>query len=274
MMRPPSDEDIQELLDDRLDLERRGEVEAFLGRNPERAGEIEALRRQDNDLRRLNEAVLAEPIPERLLATVRSAMAPAAGGRSSADGFSRLAKPRARRWPAMAAAASIAFVIGTTAGWLGKDTLFQPPDRTIEFLVDDFYAAYTYATAESGFAWDFVPDDVDRFAEWSTQSFGTSVTPVDLSEAGYEFIGARVLPGRSRLAGLLHYRAKEEGYVAIYVWTDSGRSAPVSISLDHQGVHMLLRSGDRIGIAIASPSSQPRMEEVANKIFQYYEAVL
>jgi anti-sigma factor RsiW len=84
MMHPPLDEDIQELLDDRLDPEWRRHVEAFLGRNPELAEEIEALRRQDRDLRRLNEAVLAEPIPERLLATVRSATVPLAGGGSSA----------------------------------------------------------------------------------------------------------------------------------------------------------------------------------------------
>jgi anti-sigma factor RsiW len=270
MIRPPSDEDIQDLLDNRLDADRLREVDAFLAAHPERAEEVRALRQQDEALRQLSREMLVEPIPARLRAAVAVARQDAAGAeRSAAE-----RKARSRRWPVLAAAAALAFFIGTATGWLGKGVLVAPPDRTIDVLVEDFYAAYAYATSASGFAWDFRADEADGFADWSSQSFGTSLTPIDLSDAGYEFIGVRVLPGPSRLAGLLQYRAEENRYVAIYFWKGDAPPDRLSAPIDHRGMNILMRSGDHVGVAVASQSPQDQLEKIAEVVFKFYSTIL
>jgi anti-sigma factor RsiW len=60
-------DDLQDYIEGRLDDARRHAVLAYLERHPEQAVEIEALRKQAEQLRRLGSEIVDEPIPRKFL---------------------------------------------------------------------------------------------------------------------------------------------------------------------------------------------------------------
>ena len=60
-------DDLQDYIEGRLDERRRREVLAYLERHPEQAVEVEALRRQAEQLRQLGSEIIEEPIPDKFL---------------------------------------------------------------------------------------------------------------------------------------------------------------------------------------------------------------
>lgn len=86
--------------DDELEPPRRDEVARALAEDPGLAAQLEALRSQQEDLRRAFEGDLREPLPPSVTALVEAM--PAAGGRAA---------PRAMPWWKAAMAAGIASVL-------------------------------------------------------------------------------------------------------------------------------------------------------------------
>ena len=70
--------DIHAYLDGALDEPDRRRFEDILNADPEAAGMLRQYRRQVDELRRLYDPVLAEPVPERMLELLRSRRAPTA----------------------------------------------------------------------------------------------------------------------------------------------------------------------------------------------------
>lgn len=60
-------DDLQDYIEGRLDEARRRAVLAYLEQNPDQAAEVEALRRQAEELRRLGSEIVEEPIPRKFL---------------------------------------------------------------------------------------------------------------------------------------------------------------------------------------------------------------
>lgn len=65
---PITDHDIEALLAGQLSPERRRVVEDHLEHNPVRKAEVDALRADQDALRAIADELLAEPVPDRLLA--------------------------------------------------------------------------------------------------------------------------------------------------------------------------------------------------------------
>jgi anti-sigma factor RsiW len=60
-------DDLQDYIEGRLDESRLRAVLAYLERHPEQAVEVEALRKQAEQLRRLGSEIIEEPIPRKFL---------------------------------------------------------------------------------------------------------------------------------------------------------------------------------------------------------------
>ena len=60
-------DDLQDYIEGRLDESRLRAVLAYLDRHPEQAVEVEALRKQAEQLRRLGSEIIEEPIPRKFL---------------------------------------------------------------------------------------------------------------------------------------------------------------------------------------------------------------
>lgn len=101
-----SDETLMAYVDGELDPAARSEVEAAIARDPALAQRIEAARRLRASLSRTYDPVLAEPVPERLVA--------AAQGRAARPA-SRATRPAGWSWPqwgALAASLVLGLVLG------------------------------------------------------------------------------------------------------------------------------------------------------------------
>lgn len=128
MAAPLSDEMFVAFLHGELDEIEIRRVEAAMAADPALELRIEALSRQDDDIRNAFGTVLNAPVPETLIATV-NATQPEAEIIDIAARHERKAQ-RAWGWPqASAIAASLA--IGLLAGWQGGNT----PTATSEALV-------------------------------------------------------------------------------------------------------------------------------------------
>lgn len=68
---PITDDDVEAFVSDRLDPERRAEVDRWLSARPERLAEVRLFQEQQAALRRLADDMLGDPIPDRLLALLR-----------------------------------------------------------------------------------------------------------------------------------------------------------------------------------------------------------
>ena len=60
-------DDLQDYIEGRLDEVRRRAVLVYLERHPEQAVEVEALRKQAEELRQLGAEIIEEPIPRKFL---------------------------------------------------------------------------------------------------------------------------------------------------------------------------------------------------------------
>jgi hypothetical protein len=107
-----SDETLMAYADDELDGPTRAAVEAAIASDPELAQRIARQRALRDRLRRAFDPLLAEPVPERLLASVRAAPAALPAGRVVR--LERRAVPRWSwpQWGAMAASLGVGVVLG------------------------------------------------------------------------------------------------------------------------------------------------------------------
>ena len=69
----PTEDELQEFIDGRLDGPARARVAAFLLRHPEHSGEVRNLQKLTRALQELDRDILDEPIPQRLLDILKQA---------------------------------------------------------------------------------------------------------------------------------------------------------------------------------------------------------
>lgn len=180
-------------LDDELNAERRAEVEAWLREHPEQAARVRLWAADSQALRARLDAVLAEPVPQRLTQLVWN-RAPA----TLSDGW--------QRW----AAAIALFALG---GLAGAGLMWRAQPR----------AAATLAAAEP--AWVqraavahsvYVPEvrhpvevgaQEAHLARWLTRRVDVPVQLFDLRAQGFELVGGRLLPDARGPSAQLMYQA-------------------------------------------------------------------
>jgi anti-sigma factor RsiW len=76
------EDQLNALIDDRLDPAERAAVLAVLARSPELTARVKALRRQHEALRGVGQEILHEPVPERLRSVLARTRSTARGGGS------------------------------------------------------------------------------------------------------------------------------------------------------------------------------------------------
>lgn len=139
-MKPHDIEQLMAYADGELDPQQRPQVEQWLRDDPQARAIVERFRQTRAQLSPGLDALLDEPVPQRLIDAIRQHPGPAGSARApvpeatpappSAGG--RVAANEPWFWPSLATAASVALVIGLVAGhwWggvpaAGHDTLAQ-----------------------------------------------------------------------------------------------------------------------------------------------------
>ena len=208
----PDDPALQAWIDCRLDPERAADIEAQLAANPALRAYAHEARRQNARLAQAFDALLDEPIPDRLRqaalgiaehagAAARSEASPAGGpppapGKPGPVGRGRRAANRAR-WQ-MAAAVILAVAVGFAAGWGSRDRLTSARGGSgsgegISLRRAAAVAHVAYAP-EVRHPVEVAASDQAHLVAWLSKRLGTKLRVPDLSAQGFWLVGGRLLP--------------------------------------------------------------------------------
>jgi anti-sigma factor RsiW len=238
------DADLHAYVDGRLDAGRAAELEAWLAGDPAAAARIEAWRRQQQELHRHYDAVLEEPVPERLRR---------AAGRSP--------------WRPQALAAVVAWlVIGGTAGWQLRGA--PAPEARTAGLVRQAVLAHAVYVPEVRHPVEVGADQEAHLVQWLSKRLGTAVRVPDLQAAGFKLVGGRLLPGETGPAAQFMYqdgagrrvtlylrhggdaretafRYAREGNVSAFYWVDRGAGYALAGDLPREDLLALAEAAYR-----------------------------
>jgi anti-sigma factor RsiW len=195
---PPSEHDIHAYVDGHLDGARRGEVERYLSRHPERAEEVHAWRQDAQQLRTLLAGDLgAAPSRE-------DAMDPAVVRQ-------RRDRRRMNR-AAMAAGLVLCLAVGGMAGWAarGMGAGGMAP-------MADAMQAYQLLAVDHGVGMDITTGNEVDLRAWLAGRVGATVHLPDLADAGFRPMGGRLFATDQGPAAMVLYDDGNGHTVSFYV---------------------------------------------------------
>ena len=243
--RPINEDDLQAFVDGALDARRHAEVEAWLVRHPDIAERVATDIARRGALRATLWPIVEEPLPASL-------------------NLSRLVeqhrRPPARAWVGgwQAATAALLLIVGGAGGWSLRGA--QTPQAGIGALAREANDSYAVYASDTGHPVEMAAADAPRFVQWASDRLQRPVAIPDLSAAGYDFIGGRVVPtphgpavlymfdnGRGTRLALLSrimkvdrnapMRLEEGGTVSSVSWADDGLGFSLVGPMDEAALH-------------------------------------
>jgi anti-sigma factor RsiW len=195
---PPSEHDIHAYVDGHLDGPRRGEVERYLSRHPERAEEVHAWRQDAQQLRTLLAGDLG------VTPSQEATMDPAAIRM-------RRYKRRVNR-AAMAASLFLCLALGGAGGWAarGMGTGSTAP-------MADAMQAYQLLAVDHGVGMDITTGNEGDLRAWLSGRVGATVHLPDLADAGFRPMGGRLFATDQGPAAMVLYDDGNGHTVSFYV---------------------------------------------------------
>jgi anti-sigma factor RsiW len=185
--RPISEDDLQGLVDERLDASRRSEVEAYLGDHPEARARVARMVALREDMRAAFAPIVAEPVPAQLNLT------------RIVEARRRSARPT---WQAMAA--GLMLLVGGAGGW-GLREVVSPVPTGIEALAQEASTNYAVYAPDHTRPVELAAANRDELAGWFSNRLKRAVGVPDLSGSGYRLMGGRLVATPQGPAGMLMY---------------------------------------------------------------------
>jgi anti-sigma factor RsiW len=277
----PTDEELGEYADGGLSGRRRAEIEAWLLAEPQKALEIERLRRLNDALKGLGEEILEEPVPDRLRDVVRRVEGGTPrdpggrDGRSPAPGPTTPRGLRGRAWPRFIEAAAVVavFALGGVIGWSLRPHLDHGRPQVDDMLVD---ASRAYAFYDGGrnYPIEFPPDQTGAFDAIAARLFEQAVAPPDLATVGYRYLGARLAPAADIRNTLFLFEGEDGRRITVLFWPLAEALAIGSGSLAMDGVLTRFWLQGGFGFAVIGEEANARLEEISDAVAAHYLGLL
>lgn len=238
--------DLHAYVDGWLPEARRALVERWLADHPDEEARLRAFRRHNEALARLAGEAADEPVPGRLDPR-------------------RLLRRRRRRWLPYAASV-LALFVGVALGWLGGSWLGQGPAAELR-LADQAIRAHKLYTPEVRHPVE-VRAHEEHLVRWLSRRLGQELRTPDLSPAGFQLVGGRLLPADAGPAAQFMYE------------DDSGRRITLYATLHPQTRTTAFRyQGDgqlsafywvdgRLGYALIGEVERPVLSELAYLVYE------
>jgi anti-sigma factor RsiW len=252
MTDPVTELDLQAYADGKLPEERRAAVAAWLAAHPEDAERIESYRRLAEELRSTYDAVLDEPVPERLRHVVRPA---------SVRGYARVAV-----WVLLGVA------LGALAGWQLHAMRGAPVPASDAAASMARRAAVAHATysPEVRHPVEVGADQEAHLVTWLSKRLGTQLRAPKLEGVGYSLVGGRLLPGDNGPVAHFMYQCNRGTRVTLYVRSDMASNRSTAFRYAREGsVGVFYWVDGRSGYALSSGDiSKEDLLNVANAAYQ------
>jgi anti-sigma factor RsiW len=253
--------DVHAYADGQLAPDRVTLVESALLVDSELVARIAEIRAQSAALRDALDPVLAEPIPDRLLA----AAVPVA-----TDGLRGVA----RRWVAPAFAAAAALVLGVGLGWFGRDALIERTGTPTTFARQVAFAHALYA-ADVNRPVEIWANEEKRLVNWLTKRLGFQVHAPDLNSVGYALVGGRLVAGNEKPTALFMYENADKERLSLQVRKQSSHDAASSTGTGETAFRYAVESGvgvfywidDGCGYAISGKLDRAQLLKIAHVVY-------
>ena len=194
---PPSEQDLQDYVDGRLEAGQQAEIAAYLADHPATAARIERYRAHVAGMHALYDSILAEPIPPPMQALLQRAA-------------------RRRRRPLLAVAAA-----GMVGAAMIVIAVLSGGGASVAGEVAAAQAAHLHFTAASFAESDVAELRNDSLERVLSERLGAPVSLPDAVGAGFTLTAVRLLPAPHQ-AALLLYRDRANHAASLYVAAGDG----------------------------------------------------
>lgn len=253
---PISEDDLHAWADGRLAPARMTQVEAWLAAHPERRAEAEAWRAQSAQLHRAYDAVLAEPIPARLLPPAREA-----------------------RWVDARKAAAVAWLsLGLVAGYFLRGAPERPAPAvalpggpTAPSLPRLAAVAHAVFVPEVRHPVEVGADQEAHLVSWLSKRLGADLRPPELGASGYRLVGGRLLPGDSGEVAQFMYENANRQRLTLYVRPGGATDGETGFRYAREnGIDVFYWVDDRFGYALSGDTGRESMLAIAEAVYRQH----
>ena len=243
-------------LDGRLPPERAAEIDAYLAAHPEARDRLSQYAEQQQGLRAAFADQTAGPIPTRLRVA------------------RLLAEQRRHRYQRLAriAAAVVLVVAGGIAGWAARDaaTAFLPSANAggsnARTITADAIAAYRVFSVEVRHPVEVDVGQEAHLVQWLSKRLGRPLVVPDLTAAGFQLMGGRLLPAENGPAAQFMYENGKER-VTLYLRTGIGGETAFRYS-ERNGVGAFYWSDQGFGYALAAKADRNLLLRLSEIVYQ------
>lgn len=239
---PISEEELHAYVDGELDPERAAQIEAALVHDTAAAEAVQGLRDQKARLHLAFDAVLDEPVPNRLAAA-------------------RPAQPRMLRL-----AAAVAWIaVGASIGWFVRDTRVESRHVVLPRQAAVAHAAFT---PEVRHPVEVPAAEEAHLVAWLSKRLGARVRAPKLGDLGYELLGGRLLPEAGRPGAQFMYQDATGRRLTLYVSTDVGNRDTAFRYTTEGSVHVFYWIDQHLGYALSGEIEKSEMLRVARRVYE------
>ncbi len=246
--RPLSEQELHAFADDRLEPGSRLDVESALAERPDLAQQVEAWRNQNQLLHRAFDPVLDEPIPARLIDAART---------GPASGVWRLA-------------AVVAWLgLGGVIGFFVRG--HYPPQQAELHASLPRQAAIAHAVfaAEVRHPVEVGADQEAHLAAWLSKRLGSPLKPPQLSAAGFDLVGGRLLPGDQGPVAQFMYQDTRGQRLTLYVRADAEDNRETAFRYAQEGkVGVFYWLDGKLGYALSGELAKDDLLRVATTVYR------
>ncbi|HED19895.1 MAG TPA: anti-sigma factor [Gammaproteobacteria bacterium] len=245
---PVNDADLHAYVDGELDKSRRLDIEAYLVSHPEAAEQVRQYQQLSQDLHRLFDPVLNEPVPATLV--------PARVGLRKVSGWSSAARA--------AALAGIVLVSGL-GGWLLNSRMAATENAAVLVnLVQPAAFAHVVYSTDDYYPVEIQAEQQDVLASWLSERMHTSIQAPDLGEVGFVLIGGRLLPSTNRMAAQFMYQNADAERITLYVRRIASKNRQAAFHYQEaQGVKVFYWIDGPMGYALSGSLGKKRLIAIA-----------
>lgn len=225
------------------------EIQEALKSDAALAATVDAWRLQRDALKRGFDGVLNEPVPLKLLATM---------------------KQRRNSWtvrPLLNLAAALALLLLGGLGGYFTTGVFGGPD-----LTQDAIAAHQIYANEQRHAVEVAADDKDHLEKWLSARVGTRIAVPDLTPEGYTLLGGRLLSSGDKPAAQIMFEDKDKKRITVFLVANPG-PAEKGVEVETVGaVTACAWYNDRVGFVVAGEMPLEPMMQLARTVYKKFEA--